>query len=221
MSEFSFSKASYQPSSGTASNTTGYNEQSNNLTGADPDPMELVVQSVIGQSLDSAYHNLQTLHESQIVLIARIKILEEKMKRYREILKKSDQLFKKGTGSTATDHERGDLQECEQLVSLIRSKLQGINEKIGLIERRMGVTRSTGEGEAWTGQQWDVEGVELDSDEGQECNGEDRYDDVTPLNWFNDSELFTRDRFDQVVYRFDKLLGILSNWNFNGTAGDW
>jgi len=40
-------------------------------------PMELVVQSLLGGPLEGLSHHLQTLHESQVVLIARLKIMEE------------------------------------------------------------------------------------------------------------------------------------------------
>ncbi|CAM9010567.1 unnamed protein product [Wickerhamomyces anomalus] len=40
-------------------------------------PMELVVQSLLGGPLEGLSNHLQTLHESQVVLIARLKILEE------------------------------------------------------------------------------------------------------------------------------------------------
>lgn len=124
MSEFSFSKGTYHPSS--SSNTN--EDHNNNANMSDPEPMELVVQSVIGQSLESAYGALQTLHESQVVLIARIKIMEEKMKRHRETLKSSG-LGKKG--------ESGKIQDCEELINKITSKLQAVTEKMNTIEGRI------------------------------------------------------------------------------------
>ncbi|CCH40603.1 hypothetical protein BN7_136 [Wickerhamomyces ciferrii] len=42
-------------------------------------PMELVVQSLVGGPLEALSNHLQTLHESQVVLIARLKIMEESM----------------------------------------------------------------------------------------------------------------------------------------------
>lgn len=54
----------------------------------DVHPMELVVQSVIGESLETLSTNLQLLHESQVVLLARIKIVDEKMKKFDELMVK-------------------------------------------------------------------------------------------------------------------------------------
>jgi hypothetical protein len=59
----------------------GTREQEPDGVRYDIHPMELVVQRVVGPSLESLALQLQTLHESQIVLIARLKVIEEKLKR--------------------------------------------------------------------------------------------------------------------------------------------
>lgn len=83
-------------------------------------PMELVVQSVLGKSLESLSGQLQTLHESQIVLIARLKVIEEKLK--------------KSEGQLTVDI---DVKHTEERIMLVKKRLQNALATLTIVEQRI------------------------------------------------------------------------------------
>ncbi|ODQ59787.1 hypothetical protein WICANDRAFT_62372 [Wickerhamomyces anomalus NRRL Y-366-8] len=81
--------------------------------------MELVVQSLLGGPLEGLSNHLQTLHESQVVLIARLKILEEKLRKY------SDQL--------TIDI---DVKGTNERLHIVKKKLTKIQSTLKIVEDR-------------------------------------------------------------------------------------
>ncbi|CDR40511.1 CYFA0S05e01266g1_1 [Cyberlindnera fabianii] len=86
---------------------------------SDVHPIELVVQSVLGDSLDALATQLQTLHESQVVLMARLKVIEEKLKRW-EVETEQDVDIKKM-------HDR--LVESKKRLTTVLAKLSEIEQR--------------------------------------------------------------------------------------------
>ncbi|KAH3674593.1 hypothetical protein WICMUC_003139 [Wickerhamomyces mucosus] len=112
MSEFSFTTLSRNESNNTSTETSTN----------DIHPIELVVQSVIGESLENSYTHLQTLHESQVVLIARLKIMEQQIKKYREHIKMGNEL---------------NIGTAQDMITALHQRINKINSKLEVIEKRL------------------------------------------------------------------------------------
>jgi uncharacterized coiled-coil DUF342 family protein len=86
----------------------------------DVHPLELVVQSVVGESLEVLATHLQTVHESQVVLIARIKAIDEKVKRWK----------------SQADVDV-DVKDMEDRLLAVKKRLKAVLEKLDAIETRV------------------------------------------------------------------------------------
>lgn len=83
-------------------------------------PLELVVQSVVGDSLEVLSTHLQTVHESQVVLIARIKAIDEKVKRWQS--------------QAEIDT---DVKAMEERLSQVKKRLMVLLDRLDVIEARV------------------------------------------------------------------------------------
>lgn len=83
-------------------------------------PVELVVQSVVGDPLQLLATHLQTVHESQVVLIARIKAIDEKVKRWQSQAELTL-----------------DVKEMEDRLTAAKKRLLTLLENLDVIETRV------------------------------------------------------------------------------------
>lgn len=88
----------------------------------DVHPMELVVQSVVGESLETLAAHLQTVHESQVVLLARIKAIDEKAKQWQQ----------QGVATSTVD-----VRAMDERVAAAKRRLRALLRKLDVIETRV------------------------------------------------------------------------------------
>lgn len=84
--------------------------------------IELVAHSVLSTSLDNLNDNFESLHQSQVILLTRLKLIEEKLLKIKEV---NDESMKNNVG------------EDINRIRTIRKRLEGVEKKVQRIDKRM------------------------------------------------------------------------------------
>lgn len=84
--------------------------------------IELVAHSVLSTSLDNLNDNFESLHQSQVILLTRLKLIEEKLLKIKEV---NDESMKNNVG------------EDINRIRTIRKRLEGVEKKVKRIDKRM------------------------------------------------------------------------------------
>lgn len=91
-------------------------------SGDDLHPIELIAHSILSGPLDNLHENFQLLHKSQIILLTRLKLIEERLASIQN------------TNKSIDDKDiNGDIQK----IRAIRVRLQGIDKVLDKITKRI------------------------------------------------------------------------------------
>lgn len=84
--------------------------------------IELVAHSVLSTSLDNLNDNFESLHQSQVILLTRLKLIEEKLLKIKEV---NDESMKNNVGD--------DINR----IRTIRKRLEGVEKKLKKVDKRV------------------------------------------------------------------------------------
>lgn len=88
-------------------------------------PIELIAHSVLNEPLDSLHENFELLHKSQVILLTRLKLIEQKLEKY---------------GQQQANQSLGNSLPITEAVGKIRSikkRLQEIDKVLDKIDKRV------------------------------------------------------------------------------------
>ncbi|GMM33360.1 hypothetical protein DASC09_006850 [Saccharomycopsis crataegensis] len=117
---FQFSRPPLHRSLSTNSSQSSNSEDpSSTLPEDDIHPIELVVQSIVGDSLDALSSQLESLQESQIILVGRLRMLERKLAEFESNI-------------SVVDTKR-----MVERIKALKAKLTGIIATLKIVEKRV------------------------------------------------------------------------------------
>lgn len=93
----------------------------------DTHPIELAVQGIVGPLLDLLHHGLEALYDSQVALLARVEVMQQKVDDYQNAVLAG--------GSVAV--APGELQRAQARVAALRRRAARLSAVVRIVQKRV------------------------------------------------------------------------------------